>query len=312
MMPSTPSKITSMPPSDTLELETGADPLLTMAPLWHGPRDRQMRIGDGELTRATRTPAGPATLSVRVAGRRVEARTWGPGAGELMARLPGLIGQLDDPAPLVPHHEIVAQLVHRLPGLRMTRGVPLLEALVPAIVSQKVTAHEALRSIAALTARHGEPAPGPLGLMLPPAAEVLAGLPYWAFHSLGIERRRADAIRTAAAAAPRLERALGESSEQGLAALTSLPGIGAWTATETVRLVRGDPDAVSVGDFNLPRLVCTVLDPEAGQPADDRHMLQLLEPYRGQRARVVLLIESGGFRLPRRAPRFAARSIAAI
>jgi hypothetical protein len=47
-------------------------------------------------------------------------------------------------------------------------------------------------------------------------------------------------------------------------------------------------------------------------PADDQRMLQALEPYRGQRARVVLLIETGGFRLPRRAPRFAARSIAAI
>jgi 3-methyladenine DNA glycosylase/8-oxoguanine DNA glycosylase len=299
----------STAPTPTLELTTRADPLLTMAPLWQGPRDRQMRIGHGVIARATHTPAGPARFELHVAGRQVEARAWGPGAGELLARLPGLIGELDDPAQLRPRHEVVARLVHRLPGLRMTRGVPVLEALVPAIISQKVTGHEAHSSLAALTARYGVPAPGPLGL--PPSAEVLAGLPYWAFHSLGIERRRADAIRAAAAAGPMLERALRESPQRGLAALTSVRGVGPWTAAETTRLVRGDPDAVSVGDYNLPRLVCSVLGGGTG-PADDQRMLQALEPYRGQRARVVLLIETGGFRLPRRAPRFAARSIAAI
>jgi hypothetical protein len=41
-------------------------------------------------------------------------------------------------------------------------------------------------------------------------------------------------------------------------------------------------------------------------------MLELLEPYRGQRARVVYLIERGGQTPERRAPRLAPRSIAAI
>ncbi len=299
-------------PSSTIELETGADPLMTMAPLWHGPLDRQMRLGPGSLARATRTPAGPASVELRVAGRHVEARAWGPGATEALAQLPGLIGDLDDADQLRPRHEIVAQLVHRLPGLRLTRGVPLLEALIPAIVGQKVTSREANHSLAALMTHYGEPAPGPLGLMLPPRAEVLARLPYWAFHSMGIERRRAESIRAAAAVAPQLGRAVAASREMGFAALTSLPGIGPWTAAETLRVVNGDPDAVSLGDYNLPRLVCAVLGQAAGGRGDDRRMLELLEPYRGQRARVVLLIENSGHRLPRRAPRSATRSIAAI
>lgn len=301
----------STAPTATLELSTRADPLLTMAPLWQGAGDRQMNIGRGTLIRATRTSTGPASFELRLAGRHVQARAWGPGAREVLASLPGLMGDLDDPTPLRPRHQAVAQLIHQLPGLRMTRGVPLLEALVPAIVSQKVTGREAHRSLAALTARYGETAPGPLGLMLPPSADVLAGLPYWAFHSLGIERRRADTIRAAATACRSLERALEASLQRGLAALTSVPGIGPWTAAETTRLVRGDPDALSVGDFNLPRLVCSVLGGGSG-PADDRRMLQVLEPYRGQRARVVLLIETAGIWLPRHAPRFAARSIASI
>ena len=38
---------------------------------------------------------------------------------------------------------------------------------------------------------------------------------------------------------------------------------------------------------------------------DDAGMLQLLEPWRGQRQRVVRLLLSGGPRRPRRGPRFA-------
>ncbi len=72
----------------------------------------------------------------------------------------------------------------------------------------------------------------------------------------------------------------------------------------------GDPDAVSVGDFHLPHLVSWAL---AGEPrADDARMLELLEPYRGQRGRVIRLLEASGIRPPRYGPRLAPRSIAAL
>ena len=135
-------------------------------------------------------------------------------------------------------------------------------------------------------------------------------MPYWAFHPLGVERRRADAIRAAAAVAPALERIRDLPSDEGRRRLLSVPGIGPWTAAETMRLALGDPDAVSVGDFHLPRLVGWALASE--RYADDARMLELLEPYRGQRARVVLLLEHGGIRVERHGPRLAPRSIAAI
>jgi hypothetical protein len=51
----------------------------------------------------------------------------------------------------------------------------------------------------------------------------------------------------------------------------------------------------------------------AGEPrADDDRMLELLEPYRGQRARVVRLLEAGAPTAPRRAPRAQLRDIARI
>ena len=65
-----------------------------------------------------------------------------------------------------------------------------------------------------------------------------------------------------------------------------------------------------MGDYNLPRQVCWVLANE--RDGDDARMLELLAPYAGQRARVVLLIESVGLRPARRSPRYAPRQIAGM
>ncbi len=92
--------------------------------------------------------------------------------------------------------------------------------------------------------------------------------------------------------------------------LMALPGVGVWTAAEVARCCFGDTDAVSVGDFHLPHTVAWAL---AREPrADDRRMLELLEPYRGQRARAVRLIEIAGFRAPRYGPRYAPQSMNAM
>jgi 3-methyladenine DNA glycosylase/8-oxoguanine DNA glycosylase len=72
----------------------------------------------------------------------------------------------------------------------------------------------------------------------------------------------------------------------------------------------GDPDAVSVGDFHLPNVVAYAL---AGEPrANDGRMLELLEPWRGHRARVVRLLEASGIEPPRYGPRLSSRDISAI
>jgi 3-methyladenine DNA glycosylase/8-oxoguanine DNA glycosylase len=56
--------------------------------------------------------------------------------------------------------------------------------------------------------------------------------------------------------------------------------------------VLGDPDAVPVGDLHLPHEVGWALAAEPG--ADDARMLELLEPYRGHRFRVLRLLLAAG------------------
>ena len=180
---------------------------------------------------------------------------------------------------------------------------------MPAILEQKVTGQEAWRAWSGLVRVHGEPAPGPpeWRLRLAPSPATLAALPYYAYHPFGIERRRAELIRRVASRAAWFEAIVDLPLADAYARLTAVPGIGPWTAAEVGVRALGDPDAVSVGDFHLPSLVAFAL---AGEPrGDDARMLELLEPYRGQRALVVRLLELSGVRPSRRGPRLSGRGI---
>lgn len=301
-----------MDPEAEVELPVGAalDVARTLVIHRRGHADPTMRIdAGGRVWRAMRTVAGPATVRVDrlPGGHGVRVSAWGPGASQAIDRAPALLGLDDDPAALVPRHPAVVDAVRRLPGLRIGRSGAVLEALVPAILEQKVTGDEARRTFRALVIRHGEPAPGPGGLRLQPAPGTLARMPYHAFHPLGLERRRADVIRAVAAEATRLEGTLALSPDAADAALRAVPGIGPWTSAEVRLRAHGDPDAVSVGDFHLPNLVAWALAREP-RGTDDR-MLELLEPYRGQRGRVIRLLELAGIRAPRYGPRVPGRRI---
>jgi 3-methyladenine DNA glycosylase/8-oxoguanine DNA glycosylase len=277
----------------------------TLAPLAHGSGDPTIRFGTDSIWRATLTVEGAATLRLSEVAEGVAVAAWGPGAEAAVAGAEDLVGANDDPSQLQPQHPLIADLARRNRGLRLPRTNRPFEALLPAICEQKVTGVEARAAFRGIVRAFGTPAPGPSGLRLPPTSSVLAGLPYFAFHRFGLERRRAEVIIATARLAPRLE---GRDPVEIIRRLGAVPGIGPWTMAEVARLAFGDPDAVSVGDFHLPNLVAWAL---AGEPrADDARMLELLEPYRGQRGRVQRLLEASGLQAPRYGPHMAPRRIA--
>ncbi len=303
----------AVPLRRTLRLSRPLDLRSTLSPLWRGRADPTMRFEPGgTVLRATRTAAGPASLRIAIepAVGEVSAEAWGDGAAAALDGLPGLLGEGDDDSDFTPRHRVVAELHRRMRGLRLPRSGAVFDALVPAILAQRVTAIEAYAGATRLSARYGEAAPGPLGLRLPPSPRTLAGVPSWDWHRLGIERQRADTVRRAARVAPRLEETAGMPGDAAEARLRSIPGIGPWTAAQVATVAYGDADAVSVGDYNLPHMVSWAL---AGEPrGDDARMLELLEPYRGHRARVIRLLLAGGMHAPRFGPRRPLRSIAGI
>lgn len=281
----------------------------TLAPLGRGPGDRTLRFIGNRAWRVTRTPDGPATLALEHVGDALRAEAWGSGAERVLDGVSALLGLGQDCPVLHGAHPTVGHLARRFPGVRIPSSGAVLESLVPAILEQKVIGEEARRAWFELVWRHGEAAPGPsgTGLRVPPAPARLAALPYYAFHPLGVERRRADLIRQVAARAAWFEAIVDLPLADAYGRLTALPGIGPWTAAEVAVRALGDVDAVSIGDFHLPNLVAYAL---AREPrGTDARMLELLEPYRGHRARVIRWLELSGIRAPRYGQRLAFRRI---
>lgn len=296
-------------PSTRLRLRRPLDLLHTLAPLAHAKGDPTLRLAPGEAWRATRTPLGPATAWLRHTGGELLVEAWGPGAEWALGAVADLVGENDRPELLQPRHPLIAELAHRNPGLRVPRSRAVFEALVPVVIEQKVIGLEARRSYRALLRSFSEPAPGPLPLLLPPGPERLAATPYWELHPLGVERRRAETLIRCARVAHRLEEAAEMAPAAARGRLLAVHGVGPWSAGHVGLTALGDPDAVPLGDYHLPHLVAWSL---AGEPrGSDERMLELLEPYAGQRGRVVALLMLGGGGAPRRGPRLPLRNLAA-
>lgn len=300
------------PAIDTVvQLGFDVDPALTLAELRHGPRDLTIRFEQGVVWRASRQPEGSATVRVSPAsggGWRVMA--WGTGAEAAVTALPRLLGSEDRPENLEIDLPRLRELAARLAGMRFGRTDDVWAAVLPGIIGQKVTAVEAQRAYGGMIARYGEPAPGPAGLRLPPSADIVAALPYYELHPQGLEQRRAVTLIRTAQRASWLQEAVTMAPAAALARLRTLPGIGPWTAAVTAQAALGDPDAVILGDYHIPNLVSWAL---ASEPrGDDTRMLELLEPYRGHRARVVRILERSGIRAPRYGPRSTTRDIGRI
>ena len=269
----------------------------------------------GAVWRTSLTPDGPGTL--RASSRRagggtlVTGQAWGPGTGWLLDRLPAQLGFHDDRTGFTARHPVVGELALRYEGLRVGRSERVFEALVPAVLEQKVVSREAHRAWRFLLGKFGDEAPGPApaGMRVFPSPRTWARIPSWDWHRAGVEGVRARTIITAAAVATRLEQALEEDPAEADRRLRSLPGIGPWTSAEIRQRAMGDPDAVSVGDYHLPNAVGWTL---ARRKTDDDGMLELLAPYAGHRYRVTRLIELGGSRPPRHGPRMPVRDYRAL
>jgi hypothetical protein len=281
------------------------DVRLTLSVQGRGRGDPTFRADEaGAIWRTSLTPDGPATL--RVTSRayaeprtRVIARAWGPGATWLLDALPGCLGLHDDVSGFDPgEHPVIRDTARRHPGLRIGRSGRLMEALVPAILEQKVVILEAHRAWKILLSKYGTipPGPAPQGMRVFPAPAVWRRIPSWDWHRAGVEGVRAQTIIRAASVADSLERLLDATHQEADRGLRTIPGIGVWTSAEARQRAAGDPDAVSVGDYHLSNIVGFAL---AGRDrTDDTGMLELLRPYEGHRYRVTRLIGLSAVRRP--------------
>jgi 3-methyladenine DNA glycosylase/8-oxoguanine DNA glycosylase len=137
----------------------------------------------------------------------------------------------------------------------------------------------------------------------------MAAAPYWAYHQIQLEKRRADVLRRVAAMAAEIDALAAVDTAIAAERLAGIPGVGVWTVAKTLSVSHGDPDQVEVGDFHLKHIVVHHL---TGKPrGSDEEMLELLEPFRPHRARVTRLLHTMGHE-PAFGPRLAPRDFTRI
>jgi 3-methyladenine DNA glycosylase/8-oxoguanine DNA glycosylase len=274
----------------------------------HGGGDPTYRVQGDEVWRGIRTPSGPATLSVtaRPADGDVLAQAWGAGAEWALDTVPAMLGADDDPRGFrADLHPLVAEAHRRRPQLRFGASHRVFEALVAAVIEQKVTGQEAFAGFRQLVHRFGERAPGPgaeLRLWVQPAAVTVRLIPSWEWLKLHIDPARSRTLVRAATVGDTLDRLTAADAD---AKLRTLPGIGEWTSAEVRSRAFGDPDAVSFGDYHVAQDIGWAV---TGTPYDDDQLREFLEPWRPQRNRAVILIHGLAGGRPRRGPRMAPRT----
>jgi 3-methyladenine DNA glycosylase/8-oxoguanine DNA glycosylase len=266
------------------------DQSLRFLPL--GAFDPTCRREAGSLWKAVRTPAGAATLHLFRTEAGVAARAWGPGGRWALDRVEPLLGLHDAPASFRPSPGRLAALARRSRGAHLSRSPWVFDRLTGIILQQRVRFRDAARARRRLVQARSERAPGPLALLLPLAPRDWLRLSSEDFRRAGVDGERAARLRAAARHARLADAAFALDLAAARVRLAGIPGCGPWTVGMTMGFGLGDPDAVPVGDLHLPCLVAWALAGEEG--GDDRRMLELLEPYRGHRFRLVRLLLVAG------------------
>jgi 3-methyladenine DNA glycosylase/8-oxoguanine DNA glycosylase len=289
--------------AEVLPLTGTLDLVGTCRPMIDAAGDPAWEVSAGRVRRGLNTPDGPAGIDLRLTEDGLEVTAYGDGASWIAPRVPRMVGLEDSSEGFEPRlHPLVGRLAATRPWSRIGASLRLWDAVVPVVLGQRVTVGEARRSWWRLVRRHGSPAPGLDGIFVAPTPQAVARVSLAEWHRMGVERNRAETIRRVISVLPALERAAAHSSEELQRAITTVPGVGPWTATALAAGVLGDPDAVLLGDLHLPHHVCWAL---AREPrGSDARMVELLEPWRGHRGRVVRLLRGSGNSAPRRGPRY--------
>lgn len=163
-----------------------------------------------------------------------------------------------------------------------------------AILQQRVRSVDAFREWSRICGAFGERLTN--GQTAFPSANVLANAPLHVLQSFGIDPRRARTLLAFAREAQLHPLHGGRTKEHLRLLLRRVPGIGPWTVDMVLGFGAADLDAVPIGDLYLPHLVSYALAKE--QRGSDERMLELLEPFRPHRFRVVRLLYAAKIAMP--------------
>jgi AraC family transcriptional regulator of adaptative response / DNA-3-methyladenine glycosylase II len=204
-------------------------------------------VADGTYRRTLRLPHGTATAEltpgpahVTAALRLTDLRDLAPAVSRCR-RLFDLDADPEAVDGVLAADPALAVAVEKEPGVRVPRAVDGFEIAVRAIVGQQISVPAARTVLGRLVTGAGFPSPGELS-ELPDAA-------------FGMPVARRETIRGLARAVldGRVDLDPGADRTELVAALTALPGIGAWTAGYVAMRAAGDPDVFLPTDLGVRR-----------------------------------------------------------
>lgn len=272
-----------------LALPQPLDAIGTAAVLQFGVDDLTCRVSEDVIVRSCMTPHGATTVRLTVRGSSLQVETWGDGGPWVVDRVPGMVG-LEDPVAdfQPPPSSPLSRLLATYPGFRLTRTGDLFGSLVTAIASQGASVFQAHRAHRQLLVKLGSAAPGPFpDLRALPSSNTIAGRGAYELHKIGFEPTQASTLLRIAASAQRFSDL--RTAQDAREAVAAIDGLDRGSAELAILYAFGDPDALPLGDPHRARRVSLAL---TGEPdGDDDHLVALLEPWTGQRGRIVQLVE---------------------
>lgn len=241
------------------------------------------------------SPNGVTRVVLVKSGGAVHVRADGDDAESALSEWLAALPPRDGYEEFAPTHRTLQRLHRERPGLRIVRVPWLFDIACKAILQQRIAFADAVRDFRRFVAAHGIRTPR--GVAAPPAS-LVARMPTWQLEAVGIDPKRARAMIALAREEQRKSFLHARTSHDELRArLSSIRGIGPWTTELVLGFGAGDLDAVPTGDLHLPHLVSWAL---AREPrGSDARMLELLEPYRPHRFRVVRMLMQSGISPPR-------------
>jgi 3-methyladenine DNA glycosylase/8-oxoguanine DNA glycosylase len=236
----------------------------------------------------------PAAVEICRVGDELHVCAYGSHTRELLDETVCGLSQDDRYFDFVTEDSGVLRLHHSQPGLRLLRMPWLYDMTCSAILQQRIRTVDAMRDWRRIVQKYGSAAP--LGLRAFPAPEVMAQVPMFELESMGIDAKRARTLLQFARELRFIQIDGTMSFVRLRERLLRVPGVGPWTTESVLGYGAGDTDAAIPRDLHLPRLVCYAL---AGEfTGTDERMMELLEPFRGHRFRVIRLLYEAGLDVP--------------
>jgi DNA-3-methyladenine glycosylase II len=208
------------------------------ANVWHD--GGLYRVIAGREVRITEAPGG------------VDARPLDETIAPVVRHLLGVELDLDGFRAFARGEEVLAATVRRFPGFRPPLAPDPFEALVSSITAQQVSLHAAFAVRSRFIDRFGEPAELAFAF---PTRERVAVASEDELMSLGFSRRKAEYVLGVARADLDFDALAALPDAEVKARLTSLRGIGEWSADWFLARYLGRPHAWPAGDLGLRKAV---------------------------------------------------------